>query len=180
MKRLFLCLFMGMLLAWAYPAHSATVIYDESGNAIGIDGLIVTGYGQYDVDFLYDSFNDLWPDEGPDPEFWGDESGAQAASDAINSVLNEESPVPAVTTDSLWVYNVPFQETEDGKIEVVVNILHADIGRWWGRNSSTGTLDPDVDRSYAKFTAVPIPPALLLLGSGLVVIVGIRRKTGAK
>ena len=180
MKRLFLCLFMGMLLAWAYPAHSATVTYDESGNAIGIDGLIVTGYGQYDVDFLYGSFNDLWP-SGSNPEFWGDESGAQSASDAINSVLNEETPVPAVTTDSLWVYNVPFQETKEGKIEVVVNTLHADISRWWGRNSSsTGTLDPGVNRSYAKFTPVPIPPALLLLGSGLVVIVGIRRKTGAK
>ncbi|MBW1966367.1 MAG: hypothetical protein JRG77_02010 [Deltaproteobacteria bacterium] len=177
MKRLFLCLLVGMILAWAYPAHSATVIYDGS-NAVGINNLQV-GSTYYNVQFLHDSFNDLWP-SGSNPEFWRDESGAENASDAINSVLNEESPVPAVTTDSLWVYNVPFQETEDGKIEVVVNILHADIVRRWGRNSSTGTLDPDVDRSYAKFTIVPVPPALLLLGSGLVAIVGIRRKTGVR
>jgi len=172
---------MGMLLAWAYPAHSATVIYDESGNAIGIDGLIVTGYGQYDVDFLYDSFNDLWP-SGSNPEFWGDESGAQSASDAINSVLNDESTPPFVSNQGKAYYYVPFKEVEGNyPIQNVRSYRKVyDLGGVeWLRDSNI-SVKKSYPFSYAKFTAVPIPPALLLLGSGLVVIVGIRRKTGAK
>ncbi len=178
MKRLFFRMLMGVILALPCSAYASTVIYSGS-NSIGIDHLQV-GSSFYDVDFLHDSFDDLWPSQNP--VFWDDQGGAQSASNAINTVLNNESPVPLVSTSGSGIYNVPFEKrTIDGKIGTVVNLRHTDFGVWWGSNSSAGYLSSGSDYVYARFSpVVPIPGALWLLGSGLFGLVAVRWRKGEK
>ncbi len=68
----------------------AVIQESPAGNAYGITGLDVSGYGTFDVTFGH-TFTAVWGDPSapnPVPTFWGDPSGATVARDAINAVFN--------------------------------------------------------------------------------------------
>lgn len=193
MHRIFYSLLIAAILIVSVPANSATVNYDGSGNLVGISGLSV-GSDQYDVSFIVDSFDNIWPNPAI-PTFWGSEEGYSAAAAIVDvfdsnniSVIYYDRP----TTEAYWYqFLVPFADvlTPNGlKVEHHYGMSSGQtgdpssfIGNWYpgppgnlpGSNWRTFSSHTHM---YATFSAVPIPGAVWLLGSGLIGIVGIRRK----
>lgn len=175
-------LFISALLALPLSANAALV---TSISALDIDGTL------YDVT-LYDSdvytFNELWDSDGDQtfgndssvfnttPSFWGDASGAETAANAIVAAL--ESTDWTNLDDSSWDrVGVPTGYFGNGNLSA------------WG--DTNGALTTDSVGNFAKgpsslgggiafasfqVSAVPVPAAIWLFGSGLLGLVGIARR----
>ena len=86
--------------------HGAVVIYDAgTGYATGIDGLVVQGE-IYNVDFIDASYDTAYASRAP--TFFGDKSGANAASNAMMDILNAEAVVPQINASTSEVLFVPY------------------------------------------------------------------------
>ena len=184
MKRFFAGFLVAVIFIWPAPAYSATVVYDGTDTYVtGITDIVVVGGVHYNVDFVHSTFNDIWsaPRSG-DPLFWGDSSGALGASVAINTVLNEEIINPEIGPPLILdldgdVYFVPFQLYPEDSSEVDNIHNYTNMVPVWKNHDSFVRVDKNASWYHcATFVAVPIPGALWLLGSGLIGIVGIRRK----
>ena len=181
MNRVLYIVMMFLMMALPSASESATVIYNGEF-VVGISDLEV-GSDHYNVFFEYGSFEDIFTTPPDTPYFWGDEDKTLAAIDSINSALNDESPIPdIIESQGLNVYRVPFEYYDFGSGFGFVVYTHQ--GNRSGDNSysspySAGNFsalwigDPYY---YAKLTAVPLPATVFLLGSGLIGLVGLRKK----
>ena len=167
---------LGMVLVAAVtPAHAFTVDLDGT-NATGLSDLDIGGTA-YDVTFEFVAANTA---DGPTcapsvpcDVFFGNQSGAIDAVDAINVALNFVSAVSVGSSVSA-VYFVPYAASGG---DVDVRQGDGTIGTWGQIGSS---LDADTDIiEYARFSpaVVPIPPAAWLFGSALGILGWVRRQT---
>ncbi|MEM9539552.1 MAG: PEP-CTERM sorting domain-containing protein [Cyanobacteria bacterium P01_E01_bin.42] len=95
-----------LALGVAESASAHTLIFDESDPNLvtGIEGLDIAGT-EYDVRFVFGSFNDVFGNtgdlsvlEGNTPAFWLDEVGADEAADAIATALGDMYGTTSVST----------------------------------------------------------------------------------
>lgn len=159
---------------------TAVIVESPAGNATGILGLDVPGYGTFDVTFGH-TFTDVWGDvasPSPVPTFWGDSLGARSAGDAIVSVFHAHGGIADAsdTWDVLtnWVF-VPYGQymgTEDVLFRNLQSGLSSPI--WSGPHGGFGAVWCD---SYADFTPsggtpIPEPSTLILFGFGFLGFLG--------
>jgi len=152
-------------LTVAEVAHGAIVHYDAgTGFAVGIDDLVVGGV-HYSVNFIDASYDSVYA--SVTPTFLGDEAGADDAANAIMDTLNAEPAVPEINvfpSEGLWVaYDM-----------VGANFLAAQTGHDVSTDPWRRTAPFFGDRAtdwepwfFARFTAVPDPGTLALLGVAL-------------
>ena len=94
---------------------------------------------------------------------------AIVAAQAIQAVLPASFDyTPASESDN---FNIPYNYADP-----VVAFLYSNRDSVGGSMLNNANVDPIYGGSWASFQVVPIPGAVWLLGSGLIGIVGIRRK----
>jgi len=184
----------------AVPASAATVVFDSGSPYVTdeygtyyliteVNGLYVAGYGTYDVDFVFDKYQNIW---GSGYDFQTPE-GASKAIRALNDALNDidwfsyhdvqltyDPGVLGTEEYQASRYYVPYVGGSGNK--VFTSFSNNDFGfddgysatHW--RLGGVGLVPVTSDKLYAKFNMVPIPGAVWLLGSGLIGLVGIRKK----
>ena len=136
----------------------------------------------YNVTFVHDSFVDIFDADGDysfdaagdkRPEFWGNPAGAATAGLAIMNALGSEG----------WTYGgkdtaaVPFNVHPNGNILAAVDVRTAPNTDIFYENLGMGAAESD--QTYAVFTTgvpVPVPSSIVLLGAGLFLIAGKKRK----
>ena len=178
-------LFISALLALPLSANAALV---TSISALDIGGTL------YDVTLHISdtyTFNDLWDSDGDKtfgndssefnaaPTFWGDPSGATAAANAIVSALGTTDWTnPA---DSSWDrVGVPTGYFSNGNVS-----LWGDINSALATDTITniaktpGGLGGGIAFASFQASAVPVPAAVWLFGSGLLGLIGISRRKKA-
>lgn len=160
-------------------AEAAIVRRDPNNSdiVIGVDDIDIDGV-TYNVNFTIDTFASLYGAPADNNStyalnpFWGNQTGALSATNALVAVLNAENPVPTRTS--------PFSRTFLTPTQVIGNLLGGSFGSFdrfnptpsWRTGSFAG-LGESIEQSYATFAVVPptpIPtPALLpgLLGMGI-------------
>ena len=183
---------------------AALVILSNSAHAALVSqllGLDIDGT-LYDVTFhtgAGDTFQALWDADNDGvfgggasvftaaPTFWGDQVGAETARDAIMGVLGA---VDTTTTSPSDNFLVPFKaqgspgDTISTAVDNIAN-SHDTDNRPNVDDLRNGTVFEDDSISathpYASFTvsAVPIPAAVWLFGSGLLGLVGMARRKKA-
>ena len=139
------------------------------------------------------SFNALWDadDDGvfgggsslfnTAPTFWGDATGAQAATSAIITALG----ISDASTGSSDSFFIPYQtRSAGGQITASVDTIdvYFDIfDSLMDDLSATTAVDDFVSsnydvRPYTSFTVVPVPAAVWLFGTGLIGLIGVARR----
>lgn len=198
MKKALLSIFSAfVLIALLVPSASAVVTY-EGTTATGILGLDILGT-TYNVTFInngttYDEFVSTYG------QTFNTQGDARDAIAAINAELNAELTVPNSVGDSFGFdneYYIPYYAATDDVraarsfIDIngtyalmpddMWNLFDSDVnsianpaGRWNGDWDVDRDTDPNIP--WAHFTPVPVPAAVWLLGSGLLGIVGLRKK----
>jgi hypothetical protein len=168
-------MFLGILMLLAFTTADAAMVRlmdSDPTVALGITGLAINGV-HYDVDFLYDMSG-----------YAGPTYDAGFASSAAAAIVNE------FNTDGLGILSVgDTNQTEytfyiaDGNSDAVYacgSNLGAYIGPQPITSWITGTLRPDSQyfpiAATLSQTSVPIPGAILLFGSSLVMIGVIRNR----
>ena len=190
------CLFAASPL---YQSHAATLVF--SGTNYGPEGwevdaildLEVNGYGLYDVHFYeFDQYNvgELIRDPATEDisvAFWGDSDGAYAATVAVTAALGTQYPVytryytSSVGGAQYDRFYIPFAYTSSSY----------PFFYWWGEYSDFVDIDnilpsptsmQDLNQMgyvFAKLTpsvsAVPVPAAVWLFGSGLIGLITFAR-----
>ena len=158
-----------------------TVIEDPAGNATQILNLPVTTIVAedpvttfYNVTFRYERGDVIYPGDPPDLQFL--DEGTATARNAVIDALNNESN--AITLGPQFdnqffiaVSWVPFYDR-------FVNTSGAyEDGFGWVPGTGLELLKDSEVVTYADFTVVPIPGAVWLLGSGLLGVIGLRRRS---
>ena len=152
----------------------------------------------YDVTFhtgASDTFNALWDADsdgvfgGPGslfdaaPTFWGDETGAIAAANAIELALGVgDWTSPGTLSDSFLIpYKLAFGGVLTAGIDSI-NVAMDQSTTWASDTTVAGIVDDNASyittNPYATFSvsAVPIPAAVWLFGSGLLGLIGVARR----
>ena len=181
-----LCLFVMAMNSTSVQADVVT--FNGNGQPISITGLSVPNEALlFDVTITYNvSFNSIFGPGNPTPSvdvpyFWGNQTQAFAAGNAIrNTVLN----APGYNSNSNFLIATPFTIFySDAQMDDVTNsasFLHT--GPFKGANSFVGqggfggnSQAIGLVNGWARFTAVPEPSSLLVLGS-FVAAVGLHRR----
>ena len=166
--------------------------YASSANAVLVTeilGLDINGTS-YDVTFYSgagDTFNALWDSNGDEifgndssvfnaaPTFWGDEAGATSATLAIMAALGTVD----TTNGPYDSFSVPFGRASTS----ILRCIDAHISPTTDAYNCTGTTDAASiggATGYVSFTsAVPVPAAVWLFGSGLLGLIGLARRKKA-
>lgn len=163
----------------ASMAQASPILQGSPTAATGITGLDVSGT-EYDVSFsVAGTYNDEFGSSTP--AFFGNETGAEAARDAIRDVLiaNTVTGIGGLPTDLVHSLRVPWDLTTN------------EVATKWIAQSTTGESDwfsgatdnyprsrLATNASWARFTPaqVPEPVTLALMGLGLAAIGYQRRK----
>ncbi len=170
MKQFIFSLLAVLILVGSGPAESAVIL----------DGAYITavedfayGGATYDVEFKSGNFNSVFG--GTTPEFWGDKAIGLALCDAFNNAGHGTKIIIDGGTASSRFF-LPIGEGTSGNYNTEVFYNESSDWEWY----QTGTNYPKggVNGMFAVFSPVPIPGAVWLLGSGLIGLVGIRRKFG--
>lgn len=186
MKKAILFITFAILFVCAPASHAALVIEDASGDAIGINGLIVGG-NLFNVDFAFGIYNDIFG-AGQPATFFGRPDLAEEAANAINLALEGSGGPSEGYVDYCRIadggttktsYFIPYEFTSS--TNSIVRGVKGDLvfGKDWrilSTQSSEIAGSGSGEMFAASFTPVPLPAAVWLLGSGLLGIVGIRRK----
>jgi len=157
-------------LSFTSAAQAATIHTDGTA-ATGISGLQVPSYGVYNVDFVFDSFDDLFVatnTPNPTPTFWSDATGASAAMTAIVSELQSVGGLTQFKDDTT---NITTPDASTGyqptsSFVVVETAAYSSSNSNWLTVSGTA-FGGDVEFMQAIFTQVPEPASLLLMGMGM-------------
>ena len=196
MKNLLLSL---VLLHVLPSAASASIIYSTINptRVVKITDLFIDG-GTYDVEFPHGSFVDLFGYPSiftSEPTFWENETGAEAARDAILAVLNSPTPIPTGLESLVGLRNqidwfvVPYDMPTNQMIAVKAGFIPAAGPPWRAYPLSERFFTTEyLNLDYAVFTevaAIPEPTSLAVwavlatLSFGIFRCVGwCRSKTG--
>lgn len=92
MKRTFwiFAIIMAAIISFHGVANATSIIYDGD-NVTKVEDLAISGLGMFNVDFIADTFINLF---GSNSQF-ADQATAIIANQALNAALNEEIPIPA-------------------------------------------------------------------------------------
>jgi len=151
----------GLCFLFASSAQAATIVL-EDGKVVGINNLEV-GEDLYNVIFTVDSAEDLW-NPITSATFYGDETGATNAGNAIADVLNSTS-YTRVGADPGYTYYYILYGSESSS----VTLRQWPYVDWSGpvewRLYADHIHDKTGDYMYADFSVVPVPvPGAVLLG----------------
>jgi hypothetical protein len=168
MKKITSLLAILLFTGWAGATQAAPVVQiDGTGtNATGILNLEVDGT-PYNVEFVYDFGDNVYPSGFP---FTGGDEFT--ANTAIIVALNG-SPAETVgpETGNSYVLGADISPIPPLTVGPGATFL---AGSW---ESDPAFLIPDDERAtYAEFSAVPLPAAAWLFGSGVLGLVGLARK----
>jgi PEP-CTERM motif len=160
------------MLIYDKTEAATTIIYDtDVTRVLGINGLDLSTLGTWNVDFKYGTYTGIF---GTSFDFNG-AVDAQLVTSAMAAVLNTDSGLLMVTDGGVpgsTFALVPYQ-TNGPSIDTLAVIKSAGA---WQSPSQVYTQNIGTETWYAKATAVPVPGAFWLLGSGLIGTVGIRKK----
>jgi hypothetical protein len=166
-------------------SKAATVVYNSSDNVIGIIDLVV-GSERYNVNFETGTMETLFGYDYTSnsftnpPHFWGEGQGkASEAVAAINSVLNAESIDAPTIVDGYPNYEIPYagQLDQSDRDAIYSGRGHRTyVTNHYEYEAQVSAIWSNALHHYANFSVIPIPGAFWLLGSGLVILVGLRRK----
>ena len=148
-------------------ANAQTINYYATNTAMSIDNLPVDSLGTYNVTFEYGSYTGSF-----DFTSSGD---ASSAADAIVGELNTDTNISMVTDDGSNITSVFYIPYEVIGVGTKYRQIKSDYGTSWSNEGSVNNVFI-ADSMFARLMPVPIPAALWLFGSGLLGIVGIRRK----
>lgn len=168
MKRLIVSAILGVgLLFFAAQASAYNVIYHtEVGYRIAtaITGLTVGSLGTYDVEFSYST---------PLTFAFNNFTDAKTAADAINDALNTNEITYVADTSAYNLYAVPYAYSGG-----YYYTAYTEYSSGWSAKTNewyVGNYD-FMHAVLAPSASVPIPPAIWLLASGLLGLMGIRKK----
>ena len=183
MKKLFFLVVAGLLI-FSSPVFAYTVI-DNNGFVEGITDLTVGELGTFDVAFIWDSFTNVYSShdivlQNSDEAF--------AASSAVNEALNSVNAAllreAGTATQTATNYHLTFDYAES-TFWFIYNSMQSLTGYHdWATNPNIYSVvnNPTITAMHAVFTpvqsTVPVPGAVWLLGSGLMGLIGLRRKFG--
>jgi hypothetical protein len=161
-----------------YGLASAAVVHTNIDNEVtGIESLYIESYGTYDVDFYYATYSDLYGGMVYDETF------AEAAINATNAEINALSPVPelidypaGLLTRNHYMLPVLLSGTSEVYVQNGINDTDDNPDMGWEWVQPPGPYNTDFGGYWAEYSQVPIPGAVWLLGSGMIGIMGIRRK----
>lgn len=176
---------LAIILLFTTSSFSSIVDWDtdSSGRVTAIYGfefdIYLTHYGPYDISWYYGYYN-------PDlrlPLFSNDDIAAASAQLVIdvNAAGGIAAYVYAVGSSSMILNDFLVSYSTLSSTSSSINSQMVTISNYpdtvWQINGLVTGRSNDTYRVWAAFTdSVPIPSAVWLLGSGLIGIVGIRRK----
>jgi hypothetical protein len=181
MRRAFMAIAVNIVFIAFYcvPGLAATVVVNDDNYVTEIRSLVVPSFGLYNVEFYYGTYAEIW---GTGFDFPGNYAAVEAVCEALNA--HETSPTLILYEDlegdpysPFGAFYIPYEYNQINPAEVVTLRMGqyvASESRW--RNFGDISRGIDQPTPYAKFSQVPIPGAIWLLGTGLIGIVGIRRK----
>jgi hypothetical protein len=169
----------------ANAAFSLDLDPTDNNNALGIRNLELDGV-PYNVEFQFGSSNEIY---GLPPQFdftaFNAEEQIAAAMIKVNTALNSDAAVQTVGPAKSDLYNIggDWDPNNSGLILALASAYNDRTLREWDTAKeesilSTGVRVIPISKldTYAKFTVVPLPSAVWLLGSGLLGVIGFRRK----
>lgn len=192
---------MFLVLGISPVIYAAVVNYDISthGDVLvySIDGLMIDGQA-YNVEFKEDDYSTLWPVDPP--LFYGDRSKALAAGEGISNAIRQQ--IGIIFPYDIYIiddadrpkdyaslsYDIPYLVTTEDPVRALHYLSNLYGPPYWppvdgqyilyndGRWTDYNTYPLNYDVMYAKFTSVPIPSAAWLVCSGLIGIVGLKKK----
>ena len=185
MKKVFFLVIVG-LFVFCSPVYASTVTYTvilNDGYAEGITDLTIGDLGTFDVAFIWGTFFDVY--SANDIVFQNEADGL-AASNAVNDALNSVNAwtlrEAGTTTETAQDFSITY-DFSLSKYWFIYNYpenLSGDFPGWTTNISPLFAVDATV--MHAIFTpvqsTVPVPGAVWLLGSGLMGLIGLRRKFG--
>ncbi|MEM1425010.1 MAG: PEP-CTERM sorting domain-containing protein [Cyanobacteria bacterium P01_H01_bin.130] len=187
-------------LAIAPTAQAGTLITNTAGQVTDIEDLFIDGYGTYNVTFVSGRYTDnfnlsldpgtIGSDGRMGPTFWGDETGALAATQTIIDLLGDtlaiaESTLPGGAPSDSFAIAYGIQDLRFGS----ALLLFADAASPSEDTITQPAIPPffgigqgsNANLSWAKFTLIdsgntsdptPVPEPTALLGLGLAVGLG--------
>ena len=188
--------------AWltASPATAATVITNANGDAVRIEKLQVgTGLDSFfDVVWLTGELSQIYGNDVIDFPFPEQRDTTEEAANAIAQALQDEgtigeivAPVPGGNPDlTTSFFSIPYQIEQFGlggpeAAVWSVERQNNDAPFIWGPATEDTSFPPTTDTAWAIFTpttppsAIPVPGAMWLFGSGLLGLVGVARRRNA-
>ena len=184
--------------AWltASPVTAATVITNANGDAVRIEKLQVgTGLDSFfDVVWLSGELNEVYGNDVIDFPFPEQRETTEEAANAIAQALQDEGTIGEIVTPQpgnpdlrTSFFAIPYQIEQMGiggpeAAVWFVDRQNNDAPFIWGPATEDTSFPPTTDTAWAIFTpttppsAVPVPAAAWLFGSGLLGLTGIARR----
>jgi hypothetical protein len=159
------------------PNACATIVVTDGSSATGILDLNVPGRGVFDVDFVFDTYPNLFgPTLSLPPVFLGDPTGSTLASNAMLTALNGHGGVTSFKDDvgGTVVTDASVIHTFNSPNVIVDSIVFSNQSQTFVGPLGQLAFTPTVAFMNAVFSAVPEPGAWLLMSAVTLVVLGPR------